>query len=92
MSYYDYTTSVFMHTDENFNTVDNVKDDYTSTYIFNDNSEYCESLADNSVENKIIDIWATVFNERTESSSYAFSEILLTYTDLPQTEFKNNIG
>lgn len=83
MSYNDDTTSVFMHTDVNYNTVDNVKDD---------NSEYCDSLADNSVENKLIDVWAAVFDERTESSSYKFTEILLTYADLPQTEFKNNIG
>ncbi len=91
MSYNDDTTSVFMHTDVNYNTVDNVKDDYT-TYIINDNSEYCDSLADNSVENKLIDVWASVFDERTESSSYQFTVILLTYIDLPQTEFKNNIG
>lgn len=83
MSYNDDTTSVFMHTDVNYNTVDNVKDD---------NSEYCDSLADNSVENKLIDVWASVFDERTESSSYQFTVILLTYIDLPQTEFKNNIG
>lgn len=83
MSYNDDTTSVFMHTDVNYNTVDNVKDDY---------SEYCDSLADNSVENKLIDVWASVFDERTESSSYQFTVILLTYIDLPQTEFKNNIG
>lgn len=92
MSYYDYTTSIFMYIDENYNTVDNVKDDYTSTYINNDNSEYCDSLEDNSVENKLIDVWAAVFDERTELSSYKFTEILLTYDDLPQTEFKNNIG